>query len=250
MTLTIRSLALITGCALAAACSEGESKAPAPRPRIDTPAPEAPKPIDVPPVALSAVSPARPGSIADAPSAGEPKQGELAPTGEVAEVAPAAVEHDEYDRPLDPAEVKIDRFVLARGVEQREPVGESDVFGSDTKQIFAFVQLANEAGLPYAFRVHFEPLAGPATPYGVELTVPTAPRWRTWSWTRIERAPGRYKAVLRTLDGQDIAERTFTITAPTELDDTNASSKRDDTNASSLLDDTTASSKLDDGAHK
>jgi hypothetical protein len=106
--------------------------------------------------------------------------------------------------------VKVDRFVLAHDVKGREPVDEGDTFDVDTK-IFAFVQLANANAAPFAFRVHWEPVAGPASPYGVELKVETAPRFRTWSWTAIPREPGRYKAVLRTLDGQTIAEKPFTI---------------------------------------
>lgn len=122
-------------------------------------------------------------------------------------------EPDEFDRPLDPTEVQVVRFVLARDVKGREPVGESDYFPTGKEKIFAFVQLANEQGAPYALRVHFEPAEGPSTPYGVKLTVPTAPRHRTWAFTRVERAPGRYKAVLRTLDGQEIASREFVIEA-------------------------------------
>jgi hypothetical protein len=106
--------------------------------------------------------------------------------------------------------VKIERFVLARGVDQREPVEESDVFAGDEK-IFAFVQLKNPDAAPFSFRVHWEPVEGPASPYGVALKVETAARFRTWSWTAIPREAGQYKAVLRTLDGAELASRAFTI---------------------------------------
>ena len=104
----------------------------------------------------------------------------------------------------------IDRFVLAHDVKGREPVDESDRFDVDTK-IFAFVQFANPDAVPFAFRVHWEPVDGPVSPYGVELKVETAARYRTWSWTAIPREPGQYKAVLRTLDGKTLAEKPFTI---------------------------------------
>jgi len=211
MTPTIRSLIVLSGCYLATACTEPAGKAAVDKPS----ALAAPKPGDVPP-ALAAVSPARPESVADAPRVAEPPKASPSLSLGTPEPEPVVIEHEEYDRPLDPKEVQVDRFVLAHAVEGREPVDESDVFSTDTKEIFAFVQVANAKGLPYAFKVHFEPLDGPATPYGVQLTVPTAARFRTWSWTRIQRTPGRYKAVLRTLEGKDIAQREFEIEPATD----------------------------------
>jgi hypothetical protein len=173
--------------------------------------------------ALTSLSPARPSSLADAPA--QPKKPEELPALQVPASAdtPSAetlpIEHEDFDRPLDPKTVKIDRFVLAEKVEGREPVNESDVFSTDTKEIFAFVQLANEKDPPYAFTVHFEPVDGPASPYGVKLTVPSASRWRTWAWTRIKREPGRYKAVLRTVDGEEIASKEFAIEPGVEQDE-------------------------------
>lgn len=211
MTPTIRSLALLTGCYLSVACSTPtEPKHEAPRPaRAEKSA--SPLAID-PPQALTAAAPTRPASVADQPLP-EPTKVEPLTLGvdkpETAGLSP--LEHVDFDRPVTPAEVHVQRFVLATSVEGREPVGESDVFGTDTKEIFAFVQLENEHGAPYAFQVHFEPVDGPTSRYGVKLDVPSAVRYRTWSWTRIKREPGKYKAVLRTLDGVDIATREFTI---------------------------------------
>jgi hypothetical protein len=165
--------------------------------------------------ALTAVSPAQPSSLADAPPPS--KKPEELPTLQVSTTAGTTtdelepIEHEDFDRPLDPKSVKVDRFVLAEKVQGREPVNEGDVFSTDTKEIFAFVQLANEKDPPYAFTVHWEPAEGPASPYGVKLTVPTASRWRTWSWTRIKREPGHYKAVLRTVDGEEIASKDFEV---------------------------------------
>jgi hypothetical protein len=48
----------------------------------------------------------------------------------------------------------------------------------------------------------------------VKLKVEKAARYRTWSWTAIPREPGQYKAVLRTLEGKELASREFTLEAP------------------------------------
>jgi hypothetical protein len=173
--------------------------------------------------ALTGLSPARPTSLADTPQGNTKPEGLPVPEESASKgtpsTQPSPLEHEDFDRPLDPKTVKIDRFVLAEQVQGREPVNESDVFSTDTKEIFAFVQLANDKDPPYAFTVHWEPVDGPASPYGVKLTVPSASRWRTWAWTRIKREPGRYKAVLRTVDGEEIASKEFVIEPAVELDE-------------------------------
>ncbi len=207
MTRTILPLLLaVTG--LAVGCQD-EPKA---LPKLETPKLEAPKktePAQDQPT-LSAVALEQPKSIADT-KVEEPK---------VAAVEPIAIEisHDAepermYDRALDAKDVVVDRFVLAQDVSGREPVDESDHFASDTKRIFAFVQLANKDA-PYAFTVHFEPVDGPPALYGVKLDVPTAPRFRTWAWTKLIHEPGKYRAVLRTLEGEEIIAREFTVDDP------------------------------------
>ena len=209
MSSALRCISLL-GCLLSVACSER----PTPAQETKPPASAAPlTAVSKGSAELSATLPSAPDSVATPPAqppSEPPKQPDM-----LADLpAPA---HDEpsdmaLDRRLEAGEVKIDRFVLATGVQQREPVGESDVFYTDTPQIYAFVQLAN-AQEPYAVKVHWEPAEGPASPYGTALAVPTAPRYRTWAWTRIKRAPGRYHAVLRTLAGQEIARREFLIEA-------------------------------------
>ena len=220
MNLSTRSLVLVTVCSLLGACSEETSSAKQlhalgakeqPHEKLgDGPKPKSNGP-EGEPAALTTSAPALPTSLLDkAPPPDEKPKLEGVTTAAVAtEVSEPEVTID-YDRPLDAAEVEVDRFVLAHDVEGREPVDASDIFTTDTKKIYAFVQLANKQA-PYAFRVHWEKLDEAPSPYGVKLTVPTAERYRTWSWTAIKRDPGRYKAVLRTLDGVEIASREFTI---------------------------------------
>jgi Protein of unknown function (DUF2914) len=226
MTKTLRSLALLTSCLAWSACSEDSapksvvpaaSVAPmksAAQPELDKTPVEAPGAAPAQnSAALTATAPARPVSLADGPAPQKLPEVQVVDSFEIAHDEPE-LEKDKpsFDRPLQAAEVKVERFVLATGVEQREPTGETDVFDTGTGKIFAFVQLANESA-PYAFEVHWEKIDGPKSRYGVKLEVPTASRFRTWAWTRIRRSPGEYRAVLRTPEGEEIASREFTIEA-------------------------------------
>ncbi|MDB4976034.1 MAG: hypothetical protein JWN48_4375 [Myxococcaceae bacterium] len=217
MTKSSFRVALFTGSLALSACSgdvpKDKPKAAMAEQTASAKAPPA-LPEQVEEKALTAAAPARPASVVDAPAPSPTVAPELVDQFEFSHEEPEA-EDPAPDRPLRADEVKVDRFVLATGVEGREPVGESDVFDTDTKQIFAFVQLENETA-PYAFEVHFEKVDGPRSLYGVKLKVPTAERYRTWAWTKIRRSPGQYRAVLRTPEGEEIGSREFTIEAAAE----------------------------------
>jgi hypothetical protein len=226
MTIKIRSLVASGFCLVGIACTDASPARDlrAQGDQAETAAKSAQLPLAKPSfveqqmAALAATAEAKPRSVLDAL---EQKQAPEALALEAAKDAGmkallAVAQHEEptdYSRPLAAAEVTLKRFVLAADVADREPLGESATFTGDAK-IFAFMELANPDAEPYAFRVHWEPLSGPASPYGVELHVKTSPRFRTWSWTAIPREPGEYRAVLRTLDGEEIASRAFTIEAP------------------------------------
>jgi len=217
MTPAIRCLVLLTACSALNACSDVKSPAPLSRGEQQEGAAahsERPKPeskIMMPPPALTAAAPAAPASVADVQVMPKPEQ----PKPESSEDAESAKVLPDFERPLDPSEVKVVRLVLATDVQGREPLGESEQLTTDTKKIFAFVELSNDKP-PYAFRVHWEKLGEPASPYGVKLDVPTAPRFRTWSWTAIRREPGSYRVVLRTLSGEEITSREFELEAGIE----------------------------------
>ncbi|HEX5661662.1 MAG TPA: hypothetical protein VFX59_30940 [Polyangiales bacterium] len=192
---------LLAVAGLTVGCQDREPGSKA-TPKIEAPKVEAPKLEE-----LTALAPPAPTTIAELKGDDEPKKPKLEEE--------LVITHDSepeqmFDRPVDAKDVVIDRFVLARDVAGKEPVEESDHFSSDTAKIFAFVQLANEDE-PFAVTVHFEPVDGPSALYGVKLDVPTAPRWRTWAWTKLVHTPGKYRAVLRTLEGEEISAREFTI---------------------------------------
>jgi hypothetical protein len=232
MNSTIRTLALSGACLLATACTE-QRAAPQKAEAHKAAAPRPAEPMKEP-AALTGLSPNQPHTILDRVSAPAPVASDVSKAASVeknetpvepASSATSADKRDEAaqedaeadDRAVSLSEIHIVRFVLATGIEAREPVGETDTFTTETEKIFAFVQLENADAAPYAVKVYWEKVEGPASLYGVKLEVPTAQRWRTWSWTRIRREPGHYRAVLRTPSGEEIASREFVIEAEPSL---------------------------------
>lgn len=217
MNIKIRSLAVSGMCLMAFACTDASPAREAAKTETKfAPATSTLKPALAEPPALTTTAEAKPRTILDAPAskqepALEPESLNKDAGSQFA--LAAAQNHDEpidYSRPLAASEVTVKRFLLSSGVAEREPLDARDTFKGDEK-IFAFMELSNAEGEPYAFRVHWEPTEGPASLYGVELHVKTSARFRTWSWTAIPREPGSYRAVLRTLDGEEIASHPFTI---------------------------------------
>ncbi|MFT3925284.1 MAG: DUF2914 domain-containing protein [Myxococcales bacterium] len=215
-----KSLAVIGFCSVLGACGE-EHKSTHPElklaKRVEMPAPAQPESLKkLSEAPMTATAPLTPRSVLDSvkPSTDASPSVQAEPQ---ATLDKALAQHDQQDlevkaeeRPVVPEQVKIERFVLATSVEEREPVGESESFDTDTPKIFAFMQFANDQA-PFAVKVHWEKVGDAASPYGVQLEVPTSPRYRTWSWTKIRREPGTYRAVVRTLDGQEILSKEFTI---------------------------------------
>jgi hypothetical protein len=219
MTSKLRTLALLSACALWGACEQPSAaeKPPATKSLVQSEPTKKtikPEPVKLDTAPLTATAPERPRSILDTPLSAQPDP--LAKP-ETAVVLPEekpttdGEQKPDLDEKLSVSDVHIDRFVLAKDVAGREPVEETDTFSTDTDKIFAFVQFANAEGAPFSLRVTWEEADGPASPYGYVMEVPTAARFRTWSWTRIKRSPGQYRAVLRTLEGEEVASRTFVI---------------------------------------
>lgn len=116
-----------------------------------------------------------------------------------------------------PEDVQLQRFVLARHVDNRIPMEMDDTFTTEDERIYAFLNFENLDAPEYQVTVHFEPADGPATPYGVTLNVGTGPRWRTWAFTRVRRDPGTYRCVVRNTAGEEIASQLFEIVDANEF---------------------------------
>lgn len=110
--------------------------------------------------------------------------------------------------------LRVVRIALARGVEEREPVGAGRSFSaSEDERIYAYLELANPERVECEISVAWAPVTTPDDETGrVEVRVGPQPRWRTWSYTsRLDR-PGRYMAIVRDADGRVIARAPFELT--------------------------------------
>lgn len=107
--------------------------------------------------------------------------------------------------------LKLKRFVVARKIENREPVAGDD-FKLGAAPVYAFVEFENSARDARSVRVMFQNQDTKATVGHVKLTVPgAAERFRTWGNTRMIRDPGHWVAVVSTADGVELGRAPFEV---------------------------------------
>ena len=106
------------------------------------------------------------------------------------------------------ATLKVQRLVITRGVEAREPLpSEPLVLGAP---VFAFLELENEGDAQRSVVLTFE--RDTASVGHVQLAVPpSSPRWRTWGKTALIREAGTWTAVVRTVEGDELARQAFEV---------------------------------------
>jgi len=107
--------------------------------------------------------------------------------------------------------LKLKRFVVARKIENREPVA-GDEFKLGSAPVYAFVEFENSARIARSVRVMFQNEDTKATVGHVKLTVPgAAERFRTWGNTRMIRDAGHWVAVVSTVDGVELGRAPFEV---------------------------------------
>jgi hypothetical protein len=109
-------------------------------------------------------------------------------------------------------DLHVERLVVARGVEGREPQGTDTFFGTDEKRVFAFLEVANPERAPGQLEVQFVAPDGKSQP-PIDVAVGEGPRWRTWAFTRHARTPGTWKALVRDERGHVVASTEFDVHA-------------------------------------
>lgn len=88
-------------------------------------------------------------------------------------------------------------------------------FSRTDGRVFVVVRIENPARTEQDIRVAFERAEGTAaagTRGGVALHIPASPRYRTVARTSTNRAPGRWRAVVRNAEGEVIGQVEFEIT--------------------------------------
>ena len=107
--------------------------------------------------------------------------------------------------------LKLRRFVVARKIQNREPVAGDD-FKLGSAPVYAFVEFENSARDTRSIRLMFQNEETKATVGHVKLTVPGgAERFRTWGNTRMIRDPGHWVAVVSTADGVELGRAAFEV---------------------------------------
>jgi len=107
--------------------------------------------------------------------------------------------------------LKLKRFVVARKIENREPVP-GDEFTLGSAPVYAFVELENSSHASRSVRVMFQNQDTKASVGHVKLTIPgSAERFRTWGNTRLIRDPGHWVAVISTSDGIELGRAPFEV---------------------------------------
>ena len=108
---------------------------------------------------------------------------------------------------------KLKRLVVTTGVEDREPVADKPLRAGE-EPIYAFVELQNPTPTDQFVVVTFERGDGTESVGYIKLKVPAKqPRWRTWGRTRMINDAGPWVAVVRTVDGRELARERFDVQA-------------------------------------
>lgn len=109
------------------------------------------------------------------------------------------------------AGLRVRRLVVARDVEAREPVGAGRRFARDGEPLFAFFEVASTSRDQQEVVVTFEQDDGTSVGH-VRLEVPPrAPRYRTWALSHNVNRAGDWRAVVRTAEGELLAEAPFEV---------------------------------------
>lgn len=147
----------------------------------------------------------------------QPASAEVGGQVERADIEAAARSGDRA-RPTATAETESDaeglamrRLIVARGVDDREPVGADSRFRTDEERIYAFMEMVNNSDEDRQVVVTFERDDGAEVGH-ITVNVPAnAPRWRTWAWSRHINTPGTWTAVITTPDGTELGRERFQV---------------------------------------
>jgi hypothetical protein len=109
------------------------------------------------------------------------------------------------------SDLRVRKLVVARGVDNREPVGASESFKKgEFEKIYAYLEVDSPDDGEIV--VSFEPPSAKAAKGNVTLEVGRSPRWRTWAFSRGINETGRWAAVARSSDGRELAREEFDVT--------------------------------------
>ena len=102
---------------------------------------------------------------------------------------------------------RVERFVTATGIEEREPVGLASIFSADIERVYCFLEARD---IKRDTEVTFVWYAGDTKVSEVTLGLGEGTRWRTFTYKTIGNAVGEWRIELLDETGNLIDEVKFT----------------------------------------
>jgi len=109
--------------------------------------------------------------------------------------------------------ITLANLVIAKGVENRQPVEPGTSFDvPESGRLYVVFDVMNLNLVEDELAVTW--LSPKGKELGkVSLAVTKAPKWRTWAFHSNIKQPGRWEAIVRTADGQELGRAPFEVTA-------------------------------------
>ena len=109
--------------------------------------------------------------------------------------------------------LRVRRLILARNVEDREPVDPSTRFSAAAGgRVYAFIEVDNPARTEAELTIAWTRASGGEERGATTVRVGAMPRWRTWAFTSVARHSGNMLAVVRDSEGNLLARANFEVT--------------------------------------
>lgn len=108
----------------------------------------------------------------------------------------------------------VTEVVVARAIEDHEPVGAGTTFSASDGPFFCFVRVENRSRAEGAVFVSWESAEGAPSSArgGLRLAVSASPRFRTYARNAMARDAGAYRCVVRDEDGNVLGSADYTLT--------------------------------------
>jgi hypothetical protein len=102
----------------------------------------------------------------------------------------------------------VERFVVAEGVSDREPVGVAEAFPAGQEEVYCFLEAGDIADKTTVSFLWYHEGTEVAS---VELPLGAGARWRTWSSKNIAGRTGQWSVELRDASGATVKSLTFKV---------------------------------------
>ncbi len=120
----------------------------------------------------------------------------------------AGVAMGQEAQPTPASELKIEQAVIAKDVQNREPVEPGDKFSADVGKVYCFNRISGAKGETEIKHVWY---MGDKVVSEIPLKI-NGPTWRTWSYKTIDKTMiGAWKVEVKDSDGKVLTTIAFTI---------------------------------------